>query len=85
MHDLKEKMTYYYRVGDGSSSVNAWSDMLSFTTTAHDAESTTYAVIADMAYDTMSDGTVASVQKLVQAGTIQVCNITYYSFFHEQL
>jgi hypothetical protein len=56
---------YYYRVGDPSHPLR-WSSVKTFTTLATDPESVTFAVVADMAYDSNSDGTIASIQRLVE-------------------
>eukprot|EP00604_Paraphysomonas_vestita_P004199 CAMPEP_0174822084 /NCGR_PEP_ID=MMETSP1107-20130205/13057_1 /TAXON_ID=36770 /ORGANISM="Paraphysomonas vestita, Strain GFlagA" /LENGTH=316 /DNA_ID=CAMNT_0016040075 /DNA_START=607 /DNA_END=1557 /DNA_ORIENTATION=- len=69
MTNLKPATTYYYQVGADDNS--GWSEIYSFTTYDPNKE-LNFAVIADMAYDTNSDGTVADLIKLVDEGQIDV-------------
>lgn len=68
MTGLLPGTTYYYRVGDGS----VWSDTYSFTTFTKDKSVLNFGIVADMAYDTNSDDTVASLTTLVNEGKIDV-------------
>jgi hypothetical protein len=69
MTGLKPATTYYYQVGANDSS--GWSEVYSFTTFTPGKE-INYAVIADMAYDTNSDVTVADMIELVDQGKLDV-------------
>ena len=82
MANLKPKVTYFYRVGDGMSK---WSNVYSYTTFGDDQESISYAVVADMAYDVNSDNTVSSISKLVDQNSVQVfeCNNAYNTMQHK--
>lgn len=68
MTGLKEKTTYYYRVGNGDD--DKWSDIYSFNTFDY-SKSISYAIIGDMAYDQYSDNTVKSLINLVENNKIQ--------------
>jgi len=68
MTDLSPATTYYYRVGDGD---KKWSQVFSFNTYTP-GKPVTFAVIADMAYDHMSDDTVKSLTQLVNDGKLDV-------------
>ena len=68
MIGLKEKTTYYYRVGNGDD--DKWSDVYSFSTFDY-SKSISYAIIGDMAYDQYSDNTVKSLISLVNSNKIQ--------------
>lgn len=67
MTDLQPGRTYYYRVGDGA---NLWSEILQFTAISPLKKSLSYAILGDMDFDVASDATVASLQRLVDAGKI---------------
>jgi predicted phosphodiesterase len=70
MTGLLPSHTYHYRVGDGDS---LWSETFSFTSQAaqlDDDEKVSFAVIGDMDFGEASDATVASLQRLVDAGSI---------------
>lgn len=67
MTGLKPATTYYYRVGDG---VSKWSEVFEFKTWNPLAESMTFAIIGDMDYAENSDATIASIQRLVEAGKV---------------
>jgi hypothetical protein len=69
MTGLKPATTYYYQVGADDSS--GWSEIYSFTTFTPGKE-INFAVIADMAYDHNSDGTVADMIELVDQGKLDV-------------
>lgn len=69
MTNLKPATTYYYQVGADDNS--GWSEIYSFTTYNPNKE-LNFAVIADMAYDTNSDNTVADLIKLVDQGQLDV-------------
>jgi hypothetical protein len=69
MISLLPTTTYYYRVGDG---VNSWSEIFNFKTFDPASKSITYAVIADMAYDNISDDTVSVLKEMVADGKIDV-------------
>ena len=67
MINLTPATTYYYRVGNGE---DRWSEVFSFTTYDPSRDTVSFAIIADMAYDTTSDNTVMRIQELVDAGSI---------------
>jgi acid phosphatase type 7 len=67
MTGLKPATTYYYQVG--SEQDDRWSEVLRFTTFAPGQE-LNVAVVADMAYDAMSDDTVAQLTRLVDQGRL---------------
>jgi 3',5'-cyclic AMP phosphodiesterase CpdA len=67
MTDLKPSTTYYYQVG--SSVDDRWSEVHSFTTFTPGKE-LNFAIVADMAYDNLSDNTVASLTRLVDEGKL---------------
>lgn len=69
MSELQPATTYYYQVGADDSS--GWSSIYSFKTFANDKD-IRFAVIADMAYDTNSDHTVADMISMVDKGLIDV-------------
>jgi hypothetical protein len=69
MTGLKPATTYYYQVG--SVKENRWSDVHSFTTFTPGKE-LNFAIVADMAYDSLSDNTVASMTRLVDEGKLDV-------------
>lgn len=69
MTGLKLGTTYYYQVGADDNS--GWSEVYAFNTIGEGKE-INFAVIADMAYDTLSDDTVASMIRMVDAGQIDV-------------
>lgn len=71
MTDLKEKVTYYYKVGDGN---KLWSDVFSFTPTPQE-NPITYVVIADMDFDKYSDNTVKAMKNIVDNKLAQVISI----------
>ena len=70
MTGLVPATRYYYRVG--SPSLNSWSQIFSFKTFDPAQVAQTYAVLADMSYDNVSDNTVAQLIKLVDEGKIDV-------------
>ena len=69
MEGLKPSTTYYYRVGGDSSKINPWSEIYSFTTVTP-GKSLTFAILADMAYDNISDDTVAALIDLTASGEV---------------
>jgi hypothetical protein len=77
MTDLKEKVTYYYKVGDGN---KLWSDVFSFTPTPQE-NPITYVVIADMDFDKYSDNTVKAMKNIVDNKLAQVIFILFLKFF----
>lgn len=66
MINLKLAQTYYYRVGDG----NVWSEVFEFKTFNPTQKSYSFAILGDMDFAENSDGTVASLLRLVEAGKI---------------
>jgi 3',5'-cyclic AMP phosphodiesterase CpdA len=69
MTGLRPSTTYFYRVGDPSSSA-PWSEVFSFTTLTP-GQTVTYAVIADMDFGPASDATVKDLTALLEEGKIQ--------------
>ena len=69
MLDLKPATTYYYQVGSVTDA--RWSEVHSFTTFTPGKE-LHIAIVADMAYDSLSDDTVAQLTRLVDEGRLDV-------------
>lgn len=73
MSSLKASTTYYYRVGNDSS---GWSATLTFNTLAanagSDASPLRIAMVADMGYGNLSDGSVARLTALAESGSIDL-------------
>jgi hypothetical protein len=72
MTDLAPATRYYYQVGSDTTSTAGWSQVFSFKTFDPAAPHTRFAVVADMAYDENSDGVVAHIEALVDAGEVDV-------------
>lgn len=69
MTGLKPATTYFYQVG--SPVDGRWSEVHSFNTFTPGKE-LNFAVVADMAYDSFSDNTVAQMSRLVDEGRLDV-------------
>lgn len=67
MTGLKPATTYYYKVG--SPTDGRWSEIFSFSTFTPGKE-LNFAVVADMAYDSLSDNTVKQLTRLVDEGRL---------------